>query len=157
MGNERVSLEVHLRDQPLRKARSKDGIMDVGWPPAIDPIAERVGTRFDGTEEIVAAVVRQHPTAAAEVRVDRSNIGVITMAVASARIGLPYLDQGIADRLSVAVEDMTMNDDLFTDRVTGLGVVKNEVVIKRPELVRREHWARHFREGVLERPERDAW
>src|SRR6516162_2038810 len=84
MGNERVSLEVHLRDQPLRKARSKDGKMDVGWPPAVDPIAERVGAWFDGTEEIVAAVVRQHPTAAAEVRVDRSNICVVTMAVASA-------------------------------------------------------------------------
>src|SRR5215471_15895167 len=104
--------------------------MDVGWPPAIDPIAERVRTRFDGTEEIVAVFVRQHPTAAAEVRVDRSNIGVVTMAVASAGIGLPHLDQGIADRLSIAVEDMTMNDDLFTYRGACLGVVKNEVVIK---------------------------
>src|ERR1700737_4827314 len=38
VGDERISLEIHLGYQPLRKACSEHRKMDVGRPPAVDAI-----------------------------------------------------------------------------------------------------------------------
>src|SRR5215471_1741450 len=119
--------------------------MDMSRPPAVDPVAERVSAGFDGTEEIVAVVVSQHSAAAAEVGIDRSDMSIVAMAVASARIRLPDLHEGIADRTPVAVQNITMDDDLFVDRLASFGVVENEIVVERTEFLWHEHRAGHFR------------
>ena len=46
VGNERIALEIHLRDQPLCEARSKDGIMNVRRPPAKSPAVRLCEGRF---------------------------------------------------------------------------------------------------------------
>src|ERR1700747_3120937 len=119
--------------------------MDMSRPPAVNSVAERIGAGFDGTKEIVAVLVGQHTAAAAEVGVDGSDVGVVPMTVASAGIGLPDFDKSIADRASIAVEDITMNNGLFADRLAGFGVVKDEIVVERPKLLGRERRAGHFR------------
>src|ERR1700751_84935 len=101
--------------------------MNMRRPPAVYPVSERVGARFDGAEEIVTVVVSQHPAAAAEVGADWRDVGVVPLTVASARIGLPDFDKGIADRASIAVQDITMDDRLFADRLARFCVVKNEI------------------------------
>src|SRR5258705_6976130 len=50
VGDERVPLEIHLGYQPLRKAGSKYRKMDVGRPPAVNAISNRVRAMFDRSE-----------------------------------------------------------------------------------------------------------
>src|SRR5258707_4815036 len=97
VGDERIPLEIHLGYQSLRKACSEHGKMDVGRSPAVDAIPKGVCAGLDRSEEVIAPLIGQHPAAATEVRVDRSDIGVVAVAVASAGIGLPYFDEGIGN------------------------------------------------------------
>src|ERR1700682_4998628 len=99
VGDERIPLEIHLGDKSLCKACSEQRKMDVGRPPAVDAIPKRVCAGLDRPEEVIAPLIGQHPTAATEIRVDRSDIGVVAVAVASAGIGLPYFDKRVGHRL----------------------------------------------------------
>src|SRR6476620_9010531 len=136
VGDKRISLEIHLGDQPLRKAGSEHREMNVSRPPAVDAIPKRVCAGLDRAEEVIAALIGQHPAAAAEIRVDRRDIGVVAVAVASAGIGLPYLDERVGYRLSVAVEYVAMDDRLLADRLALFGIIDDEIVIERAEFVR---------------------
>src|SRR4051812_23623522 len=107
----------------------------MGRAPAVDAIAEGVGARLDGAEEIIAVVVGHGAAAAAEIGIDRCDIGVVAMTVTAAGIGLPDLDQRVANGAAVAVEDMAVDDGLFTDRLAVLGVVQEQVVIECAQLV----------------------
>src|SRR4051812_32671170 len=114
--------------------------MDVGGPPAVNAVSKRVCAGLDGAEEIIASLIRQHPAAATEIRVDRSDIGVVAVAIASAGIGLPYLDERVRHRLAVAVKYVAVHDRLLTDRLSVFGIIEHEIVIERTEFVRRECW-----------------
>src|ERR1700735_2971173 len=118
--------------------------MDVSRTPAVDAIAEGIGARLDGTEEVIAVVVRQQPSAAAEIRIDWRDVGVVTMAVAAASIGLPDFDQRVGDRAAIAVQHVTVNDGLLADRRTGLGVVQDQIMIQRSKFVARKSRTRDF-------------
>src|SRR4029077_15014347 len=89
VGDERISFEIHLGYQSLRKACSEHRKMDVGRPPAVNAIAKRICDGLDRPEEVTAPPAVRHRAAASEIRVDRSYIGVVAVAVASAGIGLP--------------------------------------------------------------------
>src|SRR2546425_12819108 len=110
--------------------------MDVGRPPAVNAISKRVCAGLDRPEEVIASLIGQHPAAATEIRVDWSDIGVVAVAVASAGIGLPYLDERVGYRLAIAVEYVAVNDGLLTDRPALFGVIEDEIVIERTEFVR---------------------
>jgi hypothetical protein len=136
VGDERITLEIHLGYQSLCKACSEHGKMDVGWPPAVDAIPKGVCAGLDRSEEVIAPLIGQHPTAATEIRVDRSDIGVVAVAVASAGIGLPYFDKRVGYRLAIAVEYVAVDDRLFADRLALFGIIEDEIVIERTEFVR---------------------
>ena len=136
VGDERISLEIHLGYQSLCKACSEHRKMDVGRPPAVNAISKRVCAGLDRPKEVIAALIGQHPTAATEIGIDRSDIGVIAVAVASSGIGLPYFDKRVGHRLAIAVEHVAVNDRLFADRFALFGVIENEIVIERTEFVR---------------------
>src|SRR5260370_34836649 len=87
------------------EAGSEYGEMDVGWPPAVDVIAKGISARFDGSKKEIAVFVSQHSPAAAEIRVDRRDIGVVALAIASTRIRLPHLDERVGHRATVAIEN----------------------------------------------------
>src|SRR6476620_6936514 len=111
--DERIPLEIHLGDQSLCKACSEHRKMDVGRPPAVDAIPKRVCAGLDRPKKIIAPLIGQHPTASTEIRVDRSDIGVVAVTVASAGIGLPYFDERVGYRLAIAVEYVAVDDRLF--------------------------------------------
>src|SRR6266404_2313677 len=104
VGDEWIPLEIHLGDQSLYKACSEHRKMDVGRPPAVDAIPKRVRAGLDRPEEVIAPLIGQHPTAAAEVRVDRGDISIVAVAIASAGIGLPYFDERVGYRLAIAIQ-----------------------------------------------------
>ena len=58
------------------------------------------------------------------------------MAVASASVGLPYLDERVGDRLAIAVEYIAVDDRLLADRLALFGIIEDEIVIERTEFVR---------------------
>src|SRR5258705_2822106 len=113
VGDERIPLEIHLGYQSLREACSEHRKMDVGRPPAVNAISKRVRAGLDRPEEVVATLIGQHSAAAAEIRVDWSDVGVVAVAVASAGIGLPYLHERVGYRLAIAVEYVALDDRLF--------------------------------------------
>src|ERR1700733_216515 len=75
--DERIALEVHLSDKPLRKARTEYREMDMCGTPGIDVVAERIRARLYRTEGIVAIVIGHHPAAAAKIGIDRRQVGVV--------------------------------------------------------------------------------
>src|ERR1700738_3253573 len=139
--DERIPLEIHLGYQPLCKACPEHRKMDVSRSPAVDAIPKRVCAGLDRPEEVVALLIGQHPAAAAEIRVDRSDIGVVAVAVASAGIGLPYFDERVGYRLAIAVEHVAVDDRPFADRLALLGIIEDEIVIGGTEFGRREYRA----------------
>jgi hypothetical protein len=150
--DQRIALEVHLRDEPLRKSRAEHREVDVRRSPAVDVVPPGIRARLDGAEGIVAVVVGEGATAAAEVGVDRRDVVVVAVTVASAGVSLPGLDKGAWNAAAVLVAHVPMHDDALADRLTFLGVVQDEVVVQRTEFVLPEDRARYLGQGVLERP-----
>src|SRR5712672_501078 len=101
-------------------------------------------------------LVCQHPPAAAEIRVYRRDIGVVAMAIASTRIRLPHLDERVGYRLTVAIENVAVDDGLLANCFAGFGVIINQIIIERTKLVARKRRTSHFRQRVLQRPQWDA-
>jgi len=64
-------------------------------------------------------LVCQHPAAAAEIRVYRRDISVVSMAIASTRIRLPHFDERVGYRATVAIENVAVDDGLFANRFAG--------------------------------------
>ena len=73
-------------------------------PPAVDEVAEQVGARLHGAEEIIAFGIGQRTAAPAEIGVDRRHVPVVHVAIAPARIRLPDLDEGVRHAAPVLVE-----------------------------------------------------
>src|SRR5258708_12600523 len=83
--------------------------MDMCWSPAVDTVSKWISARLDRPEEVVAVLIGEHAPAAAEIGIDGSYVGVVAVAVTSARIGLPHLDECVRDRSAVSVEEVTMD------------------------------------------------
>src|SRR3954453_14201877 len=49
-----------------------------------------------------------------------------------------------------------MHNDALADRLAVPGVVQEQIVVERPDLLGTEGRACHFRQGILQGPERDA-
>src|SRR6266478_5638014 len=126
--------------------------MDMGWPPAVDVIAKRISARFDRSKKVITVLVSQHSPATAEISVYRRDIGVVAMAIASTGIRLPHFDERVGHRLTVAIENVAVDDGLFADRFTGFGVIIDQIIIERTKFVRRKYRTGHFRQRVLQRP-----
>jgi hypothetical protein len=154
--DQRVALEVHLRDQPLHPAVARDRVVDVRRAPVVDPVAPRVGARLDRAIRVVAVLVGEHAAAAAEVRVERADVLVLLVPVAAARVALPDLDQRVLHRPAQLVVDVAVDDDALADRQAVLGVVEDQVVVLGPQLLGAEHRRGHFRERLLQRDQRQA-
>ena len=106
-----IAGEIHLGDQPRRAAADRD--MDMGRAPAVDVRPRQIGARHDGAEAIAAGLVGHRPAEAEEVRVEPLAHRVLHMGVAAPCVGVPDLDQRVADRAAELVEDMAGDlDDL---------------------------------------------
>ncbi len=105
---------------------------------------------------VVAGVVGQRAAAAAEIRIDRRQIGVLLVPVAAAGIGLPELDQRVRHAAAGLVEHAAVDDDALADGIAVLGVIADQVVVERPEIVVAEHRSGDLRDRILQRQQRLA-
>src|SRR5215471_8343672 len=90
--------------------------MNVCRPPRIVMIPPRIRSRLDGRELVPPLRVRDHPSAAIEIRIERRVVLVEFMLVPSRRVGLPYLDQGTANWVAIFVLHAAANDDSLSRR-----------------------------------------
>src|SRR5918994_973863 len=130
--------------------------MDVCWPPAVNKVSERLSARLDRSEGVIAFSISQCAPAAAKIRVDGRQIAVVDMAVAATSIGLPEFDQCVRHASPILIQNMPMYDGSFTDGLTILGVVQDQVVIEGADVIGAEDGTSHLREGVLQGPEWNA-
>src|SRR6185312_16010587 len=84
--------------------------------------------RLDRHEPVAAVGVGTATAGAGEVRVERRGVLVDLVAVASARIGLPDLDQRASDRPPVLVEDPPGDGDPLADRLARM--LPRQVVVE---------------------------
>ena len=115
-------------------------------PPVVAAVRPGICAGPDRQELVVSTLVGDRPPAAAEVRIERREVGVLHVAVASACISLPYLDQRVGHRAARLVQHPAMHQDAFADSGgCALGPVQDQVVVKRAKLRMAEHRARLFR------------
>ena len=66
------------------------------------------------------------------------------MAISAPGVGLPHFNQRIFQRAAEAIAHVAMNDDAFANRQTVFGVVEDQVVIQRAEILLGEDRAGDF-------------
>src|SRR3954452_8791938 len=128
--------------------------MNMRRPPGIDMITERIRAGLDRTKGIIAVLIGDHAPAPPEVRVDRRKIGIVLVPIAPTGVRLPYLHKRTRRATTGSVQHPAMHDDPLADWLTGLGIVLDKVVIQRSQFRMPEHRSGDFREGVLQRPQR---
>src|SRR3954469_22088118 len=90
-------------------------------------VSPRIRAGSDRHERIPAVVVGHAAPGAREVRVERGVPGIPAVLVAPGGVGLPDLDEGVAQRPAGGVEDAPRDRDALADRVAGL--LAGEVVV----------------------------
>lgn len=116
----------------------------MGGAPAVDVVAPGVGAGLDRAIEVVAVFVGETAPATAEIWINGSDVSVIAVAIATSGVGLPDLDKRAGDGAAVLVLDVAVYDDAFANGVAGFGVIFDQVVVERPEVVWSKCWTGHF-------------
>ena len=117
IGEERIAREVHLRHEALRERPAHQREVDVRGAPGVVVVAPRVRPGLDREEAVATLVVGQAAPGAGEVGVQRRRPVVDDVLVAPAGVGLPDLDQRVAQRLALGVEHPAGDDDPLADRL----------------------------------------
>src|SRR5579883_1565567 len=112
--------KIHLGDQARDKRVPEYRKMDVGRTPSVVMIEPGIRARLDGDEAIGAVLIGQGAAGATEIRVQRRRMLIVDVSVATRRVGLPDLDEGVGNRASVAVEDAPTDDDALAERFSGV-------------------------------------
>ena len=99
--------------------------MDMRRTPVAGLVAPGVGAGFDGAKTVIAVFIGKHPAAAAKVRVNRRQILIFFMPVATASIGLPDFHQRIFHRSAESIAHVTVDDDPLADRQAFFGIVQD--------------------------------
>ena len=119
--------------------------------PGVDPVAPRIGAGFDSAEIVIAVFIREGTSATAKIRVYRGQIGVFLVPIATAGIGLPDLNQRVRNGARVFVQNPAMQDDALANRAgSGLGVVLQQVVVDRVDVIMAEHRPGDFADRILQ-------
>src|SRR5690554_2975317 len=114
MGNQRVPLEIHLRDQALAETLAIDRKVDMHRAPIIGTVRPGICARPYREEFIIAAFVRERAATSTEIRVERSEIGILDMPVAPASICLPNLDKRIRHWAAILIQYAAMHKNALT-------------------------------------------
>lgn len=119
--------------------------------PVADLITPRIGAWLNGAEAVIAVFIRQYPAAAAEIGVDGRQILILFMSIAAAGVGLPHLDQRVFHRAAEAVAHVAVDNNTLANRQTFFGVIKDQVIIQRAEIVVAEYRAGNFGQNSVMR------
>ena len=151
----RIALEIHLGDQPLRKAVAEHRKMDMRRAPVVGAVRPRIGSRLDGAEGVRAVLAGDGAAAAAEIRVERRQIAFLLVPVAAAGIGLPDLQQRTGNADAALVEHAAVDDDARPDRrFARRREIVDQVVVELAEHAMAEHRSGDLRQRVVERQQR---
>src|SRR6266481_4062012 len=90
-GKQRIAGEIHLSNEPGRKARPEKTEVDMLRPPRIMMIAPRIRARLHRHEAIRAVDIGHHSADSREVRIERRFVLVAVVSIAARGIGLPNL------------------------------------------------------------------
>src|SRR5580704_11702786 len=129
MRDERVALEIHLSNQPLREARAENRKVDVSRTPTVDEVSERIRPWFYRTKKIMAGLVGYHASAAAKIGVDRRAKRIVLVSIPSTRVRLPDLNKRSGYWSGVAIEHVSVNDNLLAYGLSVLGIVAKKIVV----------------------------
>src|SRR6266536_2136014 len=110
---QRIARKIHLRDQSARERTAEDGEVDVRRPPRVGMVLPGIRAGLYGHELVASVMVRNRPAGAAEVRIEWGGMLVALVPVASAGVRLPDLDECVAYRTTVLLEQPAGHDDSF--------------------------------------------
>ncbi len=129
--------------------------MDMRRPPIVHPVAPGIGAGFHGAKVIIAVLIGHGAATATKVGIDWRQIGVFLMAIPTARIGLPDLDQRVWYWTGVFVQNPAMHDDALTDgALVWLGIVGQQIVVDRCHVAVAKAGAGDFAGGVFQADQR---
>ena len=131
MADQRIAFKIHLCDQPLCEATTEDRKMHMRGAPIIHLVTEGIRAGLYRAEDIAPFTIRQAAPAAAEIRINRTDIAIITVPVAPRSIGLPNLYQDAAQGPRIAIQHAAMDDDSLTNREAHLGVIQDQISVAR--------------------------
>src|SRR5690348_13995721 len=120
--------------------------------PGVVVVAPRIRARLDSDEPIAPLAVCQDAPAAREVGIERRIVRVVPVPVASGRVGLPDLDQGLRDGAAVLVQHATGDDDALTQRLAGM--LAREIIVVWPDVVIIEYGSRDLGERMRQEDQR---
>src|SRR5271156_1074151 len=121
---QRVAGKIHLRDQPGEDPRAKERKMNMRGAPRIVMIAPGVCAGLDGLEVVVASLVGDHASRAAEVGIEGSMVLIDLMPIASGGVCLPDLNQCATNRAAVFIQDAAMDKNTFSNRLSLVPISK---------------------------------
>src|ERR1700736_4247215 len=90
--------------------------MDVGRTPCVGMIGPRVGPWSDGDELVGTVLVGNRASSPGKIRIERRVVLLALVPITTARVGLPDLDQSVADWPAGLIEYPSTHDDALTDR-----------------------------------------
>src|SRR5579871_1867994 len=88
--------------------------------PSILVIFPWISAGADRGEAITAHGIRQRPSRAGEIRIERRVVLVFNVEISSGGIGLPDFDQRVGDRTAVLVAHAAAYNDAFSHRFAGV-------------------------------------
>src|SRR5699024_6160328 len=100
---------------PICELGPEEREVDMGRPPRVVVVLPRVRARLDRGERVRAVIAGQGASDTGEVRVDRGRVLVALVDVATGGVRLPDLDELIADRPTLTVEDPPGDADALAD------------------------------------------
>src|SRR3989441_7415289 len=144
---QRITGEIHLRDEACSETRTKETEMDMLWPPRVVVIAPRIRAWLHRHETIHAALVGHDAPDAAEMRINRRIMLIDVMRVAAGGIRLPDLNERPTDRSGVFVKHPSGDDDPLAQRFAA--VPATEVCISSAHGCAVETRSRDLRDRLL--------
>src|SRR5271155_2190710 len=116
--------------------------MNVLRTPCIRMISPGIGTRPNGHEAIAAIFIGKGLAHAGEIRVERCVMLIPLVQIAPRSICLPNFDQGIPDRLTILVPNVSTDNDPLSQRFTFVLTCQIAHAWENNLLV--ENWSRNF-------------
>ena len=118
--------------------------------PIIHLIAEGIRPGLYRAKDISPIAIRQAAPTAAEIRINRTDIAVIAVAIFSRSIRLPKLHQHAAQGTRIAVQHAAMDDDALTNREALLGVIQDQIIVAWAKLLGAKDRARQIGHAGLQ-------
>src|ERR1700687_4868035 len=120
--------------------------MDVLRPPRVVMISPRIGARPYGNEAVVALSICKRLSHAREVWIQWRIVLIVLVEIASRGIGLPNLNQRIANRPAILIEYPPADYNSLAERLAS--TLSRQVESFWPNNVFLQTWAHHFRQCI---------